>query len=71
MKSSVILRRTSFACGRVADAMHIFVLGNNIHLMTQKSAVSHVFFFVINCKLFILHSGSFPHFHRLVISNPV
>nr|DAM98050.1 MAG TPA: hypothetical protein [Caudoviricetes sp.] len=26
---------------------------------------------VINTKFFTLISGGFPHFHRLVVSNPV
>ena len=40
---SIILDKTSFAWGLVAEAIHIFVLGNNMHLTTQNNAVNHVF----------------------------
>ena len=67
ISSDVIFFRTSLACLSVFDATHILVPGYKIHLTTQNIAVKYVFpSIVINHRLFILRSGGFPHFHRLV-----
>ena len=67
ISSDVIFFRTSLACLSVFDATHIFVPGYKIHLTTQNTAVKYVFpSIVVTHRLFILCSGGFPHFHRLV-----
>ena len=67
INSDVIFFKTSLACFKVFEATHIFVPGYKIHRTTQKTAVKYVLpSIVITHRLFILCSGGFPHFHRLV-----
>ena len=53
----MIFSKTSIACFRLPEAMHIFVPGYKIHRTTQNIAVKKDFKFVTD-KLFILSSTS-------------
>lgn len=62
-----IFNNTSSACFLVLATATTLDPGYSTHLTTQKIAVKNVLESnVIICKLFILHSGDYSHFHRLV-----